>query len=521
MVFTAGWQAVGAQSDARPNILFAFADDMGRYASCYAEENEDEVWQKMITTPNIDQVAREGVLFGHAYVNAPSCTPCRSSILSGQYFFRTNRGAILQGAVWDETIPTYPLLLEEDGYHIGHTYKVWSPGTPKDAGYGGDRTQYESFGRRFNQFSQQATQMVESGMSVAEAKRELLREVRENFRSFLDANEQGQPFCYWFGPTNTHRKWMAGSGKALWNIEPEKLKGEMPAFLPDVDIVRQDFADYLGEVMAFDAGLGVLLEMLAERGEIDHTMVVVSGDHGFPGVTNGKCNLYDFGTNVPLAVRYPPEIPAGRVLDDFVSLMDLAPTFLDAAHVDIPAVMTGRSLMPILQRRKSGRVDKSRNFVITGRERHVAKARDGNLPYPQRALRTRDYLYIINFKSDRWPMGNPADHEEQLDFDLLSNNTFITYGDYDASPTKAWIVKHKDEAAQRIYYDYAFAKRPAEELYHIKKDPDQIHNLSQNPKYDRVCSKLRRQLLATLKAKGDPRVLGDGSTFDKPPYAGE
>ena len=114
----------------RPNILFAFADDWGRHASAYAKIDGPGSENDAIQTPNFDALARSGVLFRNAFVNAPSCTPCRSSLLSGQHFWRTGRGAILQGAVWDETIPTWPLLLRESGYHVGFTFKVWSPGTP-------------------------------------------------------------------------------------------------------------------------------------------------------------------------------------------------------------------------------------------------------------------------------------------------------------------------------------------------------------------------------------------------------
>ena len=111
--------------------------------------------------------------YRNAHVNAPSCTPCRSALLSGQYFWRTGRGAILQGAVWDSSIPSYPLLLKEAGYHIGKTFKVWSPGTPADAPYGGQQYAYEQAGRRFNQFSQTATALVADGMSVEAAKQVL------------------------------------------------------------------------------------------------------------------------------------------------------------------------------------------------------------------------------------------------------------------------------------------------------------------------------------------------------------
>src|SRR5436305_3225782 len=120
----------------RPNILFCFADDWGRYASAYAEVDGKPSPNQIVKTPNIDRVAREGVLFKNAFVTAPSCTPCRSSLLSGQYFYRTNRGAILQGARWDPAIPSYPLLIHDAGYHIGETWKVWSPGTPVAAPFG-------------------------------------------------------------------------------------------------------------------------------------------------------------------------------------------------------------------------------------------------------------------------------------------------------------------------------------------------------------------------------------------------
>jgi uncharacterized sulfatase len=197
-----------ARADDRPNILFAFADDWGRYASIYAKLQPGGP-SDLVSTPNFDRIAREGVLFTNAFVNAPSCTPCRSSLLSGQYFWRTGRGEILHGAIWDPAIPSYPLLLKDQGYHIGFTYKVWSPGTPADAPYGGKEFAYRAHGGRFNQFSQ----FVSTQQDIEAAKQTLYEEVRGNFQDFLKARPEGKPFCYWFGPTNTHRKWVAGSGK--------------------------------------------------------------------------------------------------------------------------------------------------------------------------------------------------------------------------------------------------------------------------------------------------------------------
>lgn len=505
----------------RPNILFAFADDWGRYASAYAKIDGPGSVNDAFETPHFDRIAVEGVLFRSAFVTAPSCTPCRSSLLSGQYFFRTGQAAILQGAIWDSKIPSYPLLLRDAGYHIGETYKVWTPGRPVDAPYGSQKHGYEKKGRKFNGFSQGVTRMVEQGRSIDEAKQVLFDEVIGNFDDFLNACPSDQPFCYWFGPTNVHRKWIAGSGKKLWNINPDDLKGKMPSFLPDVPVVRQDFADYLGEAKAFDEALGLIVKKLEEIGQLDNTLVVVSGDHGAPGFPRGKCNLYDFGVGVPLAARLPKTIPAGRVVDDLVNLMDLAPTFLEAGGVAVPDVMTGKSLMPVLKSDGAGQIDPKRTWVITGRERHVAAAREGYAPYPHRALRTKEFLYIVNFKPERYPMGDPkvVTDTSMPSIDALTNNTFIAYGDLDASPTKAYMIRHRHD--QPRLFDLGFGRRPKEELYDLKNDPDQVCNVAQWSRYQKVRKQLHEQLLTELKRVGDPRVTGDGETFEKPPFAGE
>lgn len=507
----------------QPNILFCFADDWGRYASIYAALEKQPSFNQVVKTPNVDRVAREGVLFRHAFVNAPSCTPSRSSLLSGRYFFNTGRGAILHAARWDDAIPSFPHLLRDPGgYHIGETYKVWSPGTPVDAPFGAGKHAYEKAGGLSNNYSENVTEMLGKGVTLDTAREKLFAEVRANFDAFLADRKAGQSWMYWFGSTTTHRRWIKGSGKQLWAIEPDALKGKLPPFLPDVPAVREDVADYLGEVQAFDAYIGVLLKKLEETGELDNTLIVISGDHGMPGVTNGKCNLYDFGTGVTLAVRLPKSLggKAGRVVDDLVSLPDLAPTFLEAAGVPLPAGMTARSLLGVLRSPKSGQVDASRKWVISGRERHVAFARDNDLPYPQRALRTPDYLYIRNFKPERWPLGGPVQVTETNTPapDALEGNTYTAFADMDASPTKAWLVAHRHEAQWKRFYDIAFAKRPGEELYDLRQDPQQVKNVAADPAYAKARARLAAQLLKILTAAGDPRVTGDGLTFEHPPY---
>ena len=507
----------------RWNILFVFADDWGRYASCYKGLDGRADLNDIIKTPNVDRVAKEGTIFKNAFVNAPSCTPCRSSLLSGRYFFNCQRGAILNGAVWDSSIPSFPLMLLDSGYQIGKSYKVWSPGTPADAPIGGQKYAYEKAGRAPNNFSEEVTARMEQGMKLETAREEVLAQVRGNFDAFLADRQPGKPWLYFFGPTTTHRTWIKGSGKKLWDIEPDSLKGKLPKFLPDVPEVREDVADYLGESQAVDAYVGVLVKRLEEIGEMDHTLIVISGDHGMPGVPSGKCNLYDHGVSVALVIRTPGG-KGGRVVDDIVRLPDLAPTFMEVGGVKPPDGLYGKTLLPLLMSDQSGQIDPERTWAITGRERHVATAREGNLPYPMRSLHTKDFVYIKNFAPDRWPLGVPGavtDASEPSQKEL-ENNTHIAYADMDASPTKAWMVQHRNDSQWKWLYDFAFGKRPAEELYDLKKDPDMVINLAGEEGYAKKKAELADQLMAKLKEANDPRV-SDDVPFEKAPYtdAGE
>ncbi len=504
-------------ADDRPNILFVFADDWGRYASIYNKLEPGTV-NDVVRTPAFDQLVADGVLLRNAFVNAPSCTPCRSSLLSGQHFWRTGRGAILQGAVWNEEIPTFPLLLEQAGYQIAHSAKVWSPGTPANAPFGAARTAV-SGGGQFNQFSQ----IVDRAVDTAAAQQRLTGEVAAVFRKFLQNRSPEKPFLYWWGPTNTHRKWIQGSGRKHWNIDPDSLQGRLSGHWPDVPVVREDMADYLGEVQAVDAGLAALLGVLDDEHLRRNTLIIVSGDHGVPGMPSGKCNLYDLGTAVPLAVSWPGVIPPGRVIRDLVSLPDLAPTILESAGVQIPSQMTGRSLWSVLKSDRAGLVEADRDAVVCGRERHVAAARTDQLPYPQRSIRTADFLYIHNFAPERWPMGTAPGFGKAdnvlPEAEELNRDTFAAFGDLDASPTKTWLIQNGLADSQyRPFFDRAFARRPREELYDLKRDPEQLDNVADQPEYQQQKQLLAQRLMKILRETNDPRVTTDPVIFEQPPF---
>ncbi|MCC7173757.1 MAG: hypothetical protein IT159_01055, partial [Bryobacterales bacterium] len=194
---------------------------------------------------------------------------------------------------------------------------------------------------------------------------------------------------------------------------------------------------------------------------------------------------------------------SGMRSDAFVSLADLFPTFLAAAGAASPPV-DGRSLLPILDGRKRPGWD----HMFLERERH-ANVRRGNLSYPVRGIRTREWLYLRNLEPDRWPAGDP-----EMVWSVGP------YGDVDNSPTKALLLDPARPAAWQRHADLVFGKRPAEELYDVREDPGQVRNLASDPKRRAVREELSRRVDEWMRATGDPRASGPTSSWDAAPYSG-
>lgn len=495
-----------ATAEERPNVLFCFSDDWGRYASIYQDPAKPGM-NDIIATPTLDEIGRQGVVFNNAFVSAPSCTPSRAAVVTGMPFYRCGTNAFLRcreyGKASDPytSLPGFSELLVKSGYHVMH----WGKTTNK-SGKRRDLTHKDPICN----FSQ----AVSAADDKEARKKEIFSYVRHNFRRFLDDNKDDQPFFYWFGPHNSHRQWTRGSGKDLWGLDPNSLKGKVPKFLPDVPDVREDLADYLGEALAWDGMVNELIEELKSRGELDNTLVIVSGDHGMPGMPRGKCNLHDFGSKVALLVSWPDRAKPGRHVDDFVSLMDIAPTVLEATGIGPPDHMLAKSFMDLLTTDQSGIIDTTRDHVIIGRERHVGEARRDRTPYPSRAFRTSDFLLIRNFKPDRMPMGDIFESEATPEQLLEDHN--LAYPDMDASPTKVLLMTNRDSYSK--YFDIAFSVRSEFELYDLKSDPDQVNNVAAESRYANVLQELTHRMMTELRATRDPRVIGDGSMFDRKPF---
>ena len=459
--------ADGDRSHRRPNILFAFADDQSWLHTSF---NGDPNTQ----TPNFDRIASEGVCFTHCFSACPSCTPSRSAVVAGQDIWRLGEAGVLYGSI-PRDVPLFPLLLSDGGYHVGYTGKGWVPGDPFALGL-----QRYPIGKEYNDAT---NRFVANGLND--------QDYAENFRQFLNDRPEDAPFFFWFGCKEPHRVYEDGIGKRLGKAT-NKVK--LPKFFPDDEVVRSDILDYCVEIEYFDRQLGQMIQQLEENGELDNTIVVVTSDNGMP-FPRCKTTLYDWGVRMPMAIRWN-RIRPNRKIEDFVSLTDLAPTFLDAAGVDIPEQMTGRSLVAMLTSSKQGRIEPARDYVVTALERHTWCRPDG-ATYPSRAIRNYDFLYIRNFEPDRWPTGGPTF--------VSSNKTF--HGDVDACPTKTFMVDHKDRF--RHEYELCFGKRPMEELYDVRSDPSQVNNLAQDPKFAAVKQQLWRQLRERLESSGDPRINGE------------
>lgn len=466
----------------RPNILLAIADDWSfPHASAYGCP-----WVK---TPAFDRVAREGLLFTRAYTPNAKCAPSRACLLTGRNSWQLKEAAN-HVCYFPLEFKSYPEALAENGYFCGKTAKAWGPGVAQDAN-GKPR--------------QLAGQPFDKRRAPPPAKGISNTDYAGNFADFLEAAPKDRPWCFWYGAIEPHRDYEYGAGVAKGGKRLADID-RVPAGWPNNEIVRNDLLDYAFEVEHFDRHLGRMLDQLEKRGLLDNTLVVVTSDNGMP-FPRAKGNLYETAVHMPLAVMWKRGIKKpGRSIDDFISFVDLAPTFLEVAGLAAKQAgmqpMTGRSLTDIFQSEKSGQVNPARDFLVIGQERHdVGRPHDAG--YPIRGIFRGDFLYLRNFEPTRWPAGNPE----------------TGYLNCDGGPTKTEVLQRRTQPGGKVYWDLCFGKRPPEELYDLRKDPDCVNNLAGHTDFAAVQAKLKQQLTDMLKAQGDPRIFGQGKVFDDYPYA--
>ena len=464
-----------------PNILFAIADDWGLHAGAYGT--------RWVQTPHFDRVARDGILFQNAYTPNAKCAPSRACILTGRNSWQLKEAAN-HICYFPAEFKGWPEALGEHGWFMGHTTKGWGPGIAINA-QGKNR---QMTGQPFN-----ARTAIPATNGIGNS------DYAGNFDDFLNAAPPGAPWAFWYGAIEPHRGYEFGSGVAKGGKKLTDID-RVPRFWPDNNTVRHDMLDYALEVEHFDTHLGRMLASLEKRGLLENTLVVVTSDHGMP-FPRGKGGAYEHSNHVPLAMMWPKGINGkGRVATDFVSFIDLAPTFLEYAGIPRErsglAEVTGKSIGDIFRSAKSGRIHPSRDHVLIGMERHDI-GRPNDAGYPIRGIVNDYYLYLKNYEPSRWPACNPE----------------TGYLNVDGGATKTWILAEHRKNPSDSFWALCFGKRPSEEFYDLKKDPDCVVNLAGSDPLKEKREKLSRQLVSELKAQGDPRMFGKGEIFDQYPHA--
>jgi N-sulfoglucosamine sulfohydrolase len=449
-----------AQAVAAPrNVVLVVVDDQGRDAGCYGNP--------VVRTPNLDRLAAEGTRFDYAFCTTASCSASRSVILTGlqnhangQY---GHQHAYHHFRSFDR-IKSLPVLLSEAGYRTARIGKLHV-----------DPPEVYRFDRELPANARNAVQMA------------------ERCREVVAANDP-RPFFLYFCPADPHRSGQVAAelpGKPdRFGNRPQGYPGVkqmvydpkeviVPPFLPDTPECRAELAQYYQAVSRLDQGLGRLVEVLKEAGKYDDTLIVYLSDNGiaFPGA---KTTLYEPGMRLPCVVRSPDQRRRGVVSNAMITWADLAPTILDYAGA-LPKqphnpAFHGRSFLGVLDQSDPRGWDE----VYASHTFHEI-----TMYYPMRVVRTRQYKLLWNiahglpypFASDLWV-------------------------------SATWQgVRQRGERLYGKRTVEAYVHRPAFELYDLKADPDEIHNLAGDPAHAAVLEQLKAKLRAFQKRTGDPWIL--------------
>ena len=493
----------------RPNILFAISDDQSWIHTSFAGS-------KFIHTPAFDKVASEGVYFSNCMAGSPGCAPSRSSIVTGRYHWQNEQSG-QHASSWMKKYVPFVDLLDANGYATGLTGKGVAP-------FQYARNENDSLWRKTN-----AAGISHSNIRYDDNSPDDERTAGgigpvnyfENFKYFMENIRGDKPFFFWYGANEPHRSYEQDSWKRNGKNTTDV---NVPGFFPDDEIVRGDILDYAVEIEWFDLHLQRMLNYLEEIGELENTIVMVTADNGMP-FPRAKANGYEYGIHVPFAVRYPKEFPQSRIVEDPVSFADIAPTILEITNTNSTGMLpiSGKSFLNILKSKNQGTVDPSKKYVFSGRERH-SSSRYLNWGYPQRMIRSKDYLYIWNIKPERWPAGAPQRIKPGTTDELLPmygidengvHHSDWAFTDIDAAPTKSFIIEHHEDPDIKPYFDWALAKRPEVEFFDIKNDPYCLTNLAGNQDFADIEKEMKEALMNELKKSKDPRLVGpDKEIFD-------
>ena len=439
--------AVAAVAAEKPHILFLLSDDHSYpYLSCYGDPN--------VHTPTLDQLAAEGLRCHRFFTAAPQCVPSRAALLTGRSPVAARITRFSSPLPRDEII--FPeLLREQAGYYTGICGRQYhlDGSVPKQDSVLGQLLQQHGL----KTFSNRVDYLDASKGEGVEAK----------VAEFLDRRPADRPFCLWVNFNNPHHPWNELTARP----DPASLK--LPPAWPDLPGLREQLADYCGEVNRVDLQVKAVLDVLEQRELKDRTLIVFAGDNG-QALPRGKGSLYDAGCNVPLLVRWPGVVKPGGDSRALLSGEDLAPTLLAAAGVPVPARMSGVSFLPLLR----GEAFTPRRYVFTERGPHGSA--------PVRAdMSSNGYDLSRAVRSDRYKL-------------IYNATPWIPYAPVDSTAGAGWQQVLAEHAAGRLTPEldaaYFTLPRPVYELYDLANDPGELKNLSGSKEHAGVERELRRAL---------------------------
>jgi len=471
-----------SDNNKKPNILFIIADDAGIDFSIYGSS--------YVRTPGFDRIANEGLLFKNAYTPNAKCAPSRSSILTGRNSWQLEAAAN-HWIYFPPQFKTFPEVLKANGYEVGYTGKGYSPGSALT--YDGKKrdllvANYDTF------------RLIPPTKEISRI------DYVKNFERYLSLQkEKNNPWFFWIGFNEPHRAYEYGTGASL-GIKNTASINKVPGYFPDTDTVRNDLLDYAFEIEYMDQQVEQILAALEASGELENTIIVYTSDHGMP-FPRVKGNQYENSNHIPMAIMWKNGIKSSkRKIDDYVSFIDLAPTFLQAAGITQKQSgmhpFAGKPIFNIFNSTKNGQVETTRDYVLVGQERHDL-GRPHDVGYPIRGIHKNGMLYLKNYEPDRWPVCNPE----------------TGYLNTDGSVTKTFILNQRRIGVEKKYWKLCFGHRVSEELYDVRKDPDCMNNLINNPSYKMMLVSMKNEMEAKLKAEGDYRMFGYGHIYEQYPSA--
>ena len=443
--------ARSAQQQPR-NILLLIADDLGLHTGAYGDTTA--------ITPNLDRLAADGVRFSHAFCTTASCSASRSVILSGLHNHANGQYGHAHAEHhmgYLDFVRPLPSLLKDAGYRTGVVGKLHV--NPLD------RFRWDLHN--------------EGGQRNVEA-------MAQRARDFVRAAGD-QPWYLHVGYGDPHRAARGFANQDYPGVkrtpfDPSKVN--VPSFLPDNAEVRAEVAEYYEAANRMDQGIGMMLAMLRETGQLDRTMIVFISDNGIP-FPNAKTNIYDAGSHLPLIVRSPAQSRRGVVNNALVSWVDLAPTFLEWSGAKGPGYpLHGRSFLPVLEQENPTGWDE----VYFSHTFHEI-----TMYYPMRGIRNRRYKYIRN---------------------LFPGNEFPHASDLWASRTWQGVMRAGARGMVGRRPAEQYLHRPGEELFDITVDPGEVTNLAGSAGHRATLETLRAQVDQFRRKTKDPWTINDG--YSKP-----